>query len=107
MSIEDVVLVATVREDIRNNGSQTEIPRRIEATQARIAQATGDDIAPASLNSGLVVKKPVLVEAVTAGPGAEGDSDNGSRTAATSPEEDDKRGGDVSPNVVWLYNAND
>ncbi len=38
MRIEDVVLVATVREDIRNDGSKTEIPLRIEATQARIAQ---------------------------------------------------------------------
>ncbi|KAF8483730.1 hypothetical protein DFH94DRAFT_625730 [Russula ochroleuca] len=105
MNIEDVVLVATVREEIRNDSSQTEIPLRIKATQARITQGAGDDIGPASLKSETVVKKPVLVEAVTAGPVAEGDSDNSSKTAATSPEEDDKRGGDerlVSPSAVWL-----
>src|SRR6267154_50038 len=105
MRIEDVVLVATVREDIRNDGSKTEIPIRIEATQAKIAQNSGDVIGPASLKSVAVPKEPVLVEAVNAGPGAEGDSDNGSKTVATSPEEDnsDKRGSDehlVSPSAV-------
>jgi hypothetical protein len=37
MDIEDVVLVATVREDIRNHALQVdaaEIPRRVEAAQA-------------------------------------------------------------------------
>jgi hypothetical protein len=96
MRIEDVVLVATVREDIRDDGSKTEIPLRIEATQAKIAQTAGDVIGPAGLKSVAVPKEPVLVEAVNASPGAEGDSDNGSKTVATSPEEDnsDKRGGD-------------
>jgi hypothetical protein len=105
MRIEDVVLVATVREDIRDDGSKTEIPLRIEATQAKIAQTAGDVIGPAGLKSVAVPKEPVLVEAVNASPGAEGDSDNGSKTVATSPEEDnsDKRGGDehlVSPSAV-------
>jgi hypothetical protein len=38
MSTEGVVLVATLREDIRDDGSQTEIPLRIEATQAGIPE---------------------------------------------------------------------
>ena len=106
MRIEDVVLVATVREDIRDDSSKTEIPLRIEATQAKIAQAAGDVIGPTSLKSVAVSKVvPVLAEAVNAGPGAEGESDNGSKTVATSPEEDDsdKRGSDehlVSPSAV-------
>ncbi|KAF8504681.1 hypothetical protein F5888DRAFT_774347 [Russula emetica] len=105
MRIEDVVLVATVREDIHNDGTKTEIPLRIEATQTRIAQTAGDVIGPASLKSIAVPKAPVLAEAVNAGPVAEGDSDNGSKTVATSPEEDnsDKRGSDehlVSPSTV-------
>ena len=105
MSIEDVVLVATVREEVRNDSSKTEIPLRIKATQARIAQGAGDDIGLAGLKSETVAKKPVLVEAVTAGPVAEGDSENSSKTAATTPEDDDNRGGDerlVSPSAVWL-----
>jgi hypothetical protein len=102
MRIEDVVLVATVRENIRDDDSKTEIPLRIEATQARIAQTASDVIGPASLKNVTIPKEPVLAEAVIAGLGAEGDSDNGSKTVATSPEEDgsDKRGSDehlVSP----------
>ena len=96
MRIEDVVLVATVRENIRNDGSKTEIPHLIEVTQARIAQTGGDVIGPASWKSVAVSKEAVLAEAVNAGPGTEVDSDNGSKTVATSPEEDDsdKRGSD-------------
>ena len=96
MRIEDVVLVATVREDIRNDDSKTEIPLRIETTQARIAQSAGDVIGLTSLKSVAVSKEPVLAEAVSAGPAAEGDSDNSLKTVATSPEEDDsdKRGSD-------------
>jgi hypothetical protein len=102
MRIEDVVLVATVREDIRNDGSKTEIPHLIEVTQARIAQTGGDVIGPASWKSVAVPKEAVLAEAVNVGPATEVDSDNGSKTVATSPEEDDsdKRGSDehlVSP----------
>jgi hypothetical protein len=105
MRIEDVVLVATVREDIRNDGSKTEIPRLIEAAQTRIAQTAGDVIGAASWKSVVVPTEPVLAEAVDAGPGAEADSDNGSKTVAASPEkvDSDKRGSDehlVSPGAV-------
>lgn len=101
MRIEDVVLVATVREDIRNDGSMAEIQHLIEATQSRIAQTAGDVIGPASLKSVVVPKEPVLAEAVDVSP----DSDNGSKTVATLAEEDgsNKRGSDehlVSPSAV-------
>ena len=105
MSVEDIVLVATVREDIRNDASQTEIPLRIEAAKARISQHTGEDIGWASLKSRVVAKEPDVVEPVTPGPGAEADSDNSSKSAATLLEEDDKRGGDehlVGPTVQMM-----
>jgi len=110
MSIEDVVLVATVREDICNHGSRAEIPVLIEATQARIAHAAGDDTSPPSSKSRPSEKEePSSTEVVTAGPGAEGDSDSGSKTVATTlSEEDDKREGYehvVSPSVAWLSNG--
>ncbi|KAI9452807.1 hypothetical protein F5148DRAFT_1235268 [Russula earlei] len=85
MSIEDIVLVATVREDICHHGSQTEIPLRIETTKARIADAT-----PRIKVEG-AEKQPDLKGVVTTGSGAIGDSDSSSRTAATtSPEDGDK-----------------
>jgi len=104
MSIEDVVLVATVREDICNHGSRAEVPLLIETTQARIAHAAGDDIPPASSNNKAFEKEPDSTEVVVAGPGPEGGSESGSKTAATAPsEENDKRDGDeqsVSPSAV-------
>ena len=106
MSVEDIVLVATVREDIRNDSSHTEIPLRIQATQTRISQTTGEDIGWASLKSRVVAKEPVLAEAITARPEAEAESDNGSKTVATSPEEDDKHSTNehlVSPAVQMPF----
>jgi hypothetical protein len=104
MRIEDVVLVATVREDICNHGSRAEVPLLIETAQARIAHAVGDDIPPASSNIKASEKEPDPTEVVTAGTGPEGVSDSGSKTAATAPsEENDKREGDersVSPSAV-------
>ena len=95
MSIEDVVLVATVREDICNHGSRAEIPLLIETTQARIAHAAGDDVPPASSNNKASEKEPDSTDIVGAGPVPEGVSDSGSKTAATAPsDEDDKREGD-------------
>lgn len=92
MSIEDVVLVATVREDICNHGSRAEIPLLIETTQARIAHAAGDDVPPASSNNKASEKEPDSTDIVGAGPVPEGVSDSGSKTAATAPsDEDDKR----------------
>jgi hypothetical protein len=109
MSIEDVVLVATVREDICNNRAQAEIPRQIEATQAMLAHVAGNDILPAGFKSGASEKKLNSTEPVAAGQAAEGDSENGSKTAAaTSPAEDDKREGDghlVSSSGVWVVNG--
>jgi len=98
MSVEDIVLIATVREDICNHGSSTEIPLRIEETQARISEATRDDTFPASIRwrqGGEWKPDSIVAMAVTTAPGGEGDGDTGSKTAATtSPEEDRKDGGD-------------
>jgi len=105
MSVEDIVLVATVREDICNHGPRTEIPSRIKETQARISEATRGDTFPASKTwRGAVEWKPDSIVAVTTGPAVEADGDAGSKTAVTaSPEEDDKHGSDenlVSPKAV-------
>ena len=51
MNIEDIVLVATVREDIRSRNLEvdaTEIPRRVEAAQeGRLIYIDGVDVSPA------------------------------------------------------------
>jgi hypothetical protein len=55
MDIEDVVLVATVREDIRSRNLQVdaaEIPRRVEAAQA--GKPVHVDVSPAVPTSGAV-----------------------------------------------------
>jgi len=105
MSIEDVVLVATVREDICHHGSRAEIPLLIETTQARIARAVVEDIPLVSSKIRVAEKEPDSTEVVTAAPGAEGDSDSSSKTAATTLTEDDKHEGYehlVSPRTVCL-----
>ena len=104
MSIEDVVLVATVREDICNHSSRAEIPVLIEATQARIAHAAGDGTSPASSKSMPSEKEePGSTEVVTVSPAV---TDSGSKTAATtSSKEDDKRKDNehaVSQNLVYF-----
>jgi hypothetical protein len=57
MDIEDIVLVATVREDIRSRNLQVdaaEIPRRVEAAQAGKPVHDSVDVSPAVLTSGAV-----------------------------------------------------
>ena len=58
MDIEDVVLVATVREDIRTHELQVdaaEIPRRVEAMQAgKHVHVDSVDVSPAVPTSGAV-----------------------------------------------------
>jgi hypothetical protein len=58
MNIEDIVLVATVREDIRNNTLQVdaaEIPRRVEAAQAgRLVHVDSANVPSAIPTSGAV-----------------------------------------------------
>jgi hypothetical protein len=58
MDIEDVVLVATVREDIRNHALQVdavEIPRRVEAAQAgKLVHDDSAGVSPAVPKSGAV-----------------------------------------------------
>jgi hypothetical protein len=58
MDIEDVVLVATVREDIRTHALQVdaaEIPRRVEAAQAgKLVHVDSIDVSPAVPTSGAI-----------------------------------------------------
>jgi hypothetical protein len=62
MSIEDVVLVATVRDEIRSKKfafGAAEIERRIEATQVRmVAHVEGDDVSLVCSESGADEKAP-------------------------------------------------
>jgi hypothetical protein len=75
MNIEDVVLVATVREDIRNHTPQVnaaEIPRRVEAAQAlagKLAGIDGFDSPLAVPTSGAVgqVSSPVCQKRISKG----------------------------------------
>jgi hypothetical protein len=65
MDIEDVVLVATVREDIRSRNLQVdadEIPRRVEAAQAgKPVHIDGVDVSPAVPTSGAVERASSFV----------------------------------------------
>ena len=68
MDIEDVVLVATVREDIRSRNLQVdaaEIPRRVEAAQAgKPVHIDSVDVSPVVPTSG-TVEHPSSLEPVT------------------------------------------
>jgi hypothetical protein len=70
MDIEDVVLVATVREDIRNHALQVDVaetPRRVEAAQA------GKLVPPAVPTSGAVENASTLTGQKRASNGYESD----------------------------------
>jgi hypothetical protein len=62
MNIEDIVLVATVREDIRSRNLQVdaaEIPRRVEAAQAgKLVRMDSFDVPTAVSTSGAVGQAP-------------------------------------------------
>ena len=97
MSIEDVVLVATVREDIRNDtlpADVAEIPRRIEAAQADMLSGTaGNDSPIVGFKSGVTEQEPRSAAAVTLGEGAaEGICDKEAVPSLT--KEDDGHGSD-------------
>ena len=66
MDIEDVVLVATVREDIRSGNLQVdaaEIPRRVEASQAgKPVRIDSVDISPALPTNGAVEQASPFVD---------------------------------------------
>jgi len=66
MNIEDVVLVATVREDIRSHAVQVdaaEIPRRVEAAQAgKLVHVDGVGVSPAVPTSGFVEQASSFVD---------------------------------------------
>jgi hypothetical protein len=71
LSIEDVVLVATVRENIRNDTppvDAAEISRRIEVVRAEmLSSAAGDDSLPTRVKSGASKREPSTAVAVTFG----------------------------------------
>ena len=66
MDIEDVVLVATVREDIRSRNLRVnvaEIPRRVEAAQAgKPIDIDSVDVSPAASTSGAVGQESYSVD---------------------------------------------
>ncbi|KAH9067674.1 hypothetical protein EDB87DRAFT_19413 [Lactarius vividus] len=69
MDIEDVVLIATMREEIFRFGvSAAEIPRRVEAMQAEaLVRVAGDDMSLASSMSGATEQKPSPTVIATVG----------------------------------------
>ena len=75
LSIEDVVLVATVREHIHNDTSPVdaaEISRRIEVVRAdMLSSAAGDDSLPTRVKNGVSKREPSTVVAVTLDTGTE------------------------------------
>jgi hypothetical protein len=114
MIIEDVVVVATVREEIRSQRPSVDedgIEPLIEAAQARMAaHVASDDVSPAGSESGVVEKEPP--KEVATGNSAKEDSCNGTKeelAAITSEAVDasvhksDEHS--VSPCVVWLVNG--
>jgi hypothetical protein len=66
MDIEDVVLVATVREDIRTHALQVdtaEIPRRVEAAQAgKLVHVDSVDVSPAVPTNGAIEQASSFVD---------------------------------------------
>jgi len=95
MSIEDVVLVATVREEIRDNGLPVDIvtakiPRRVEVAQARmLGHVASDHVSPVESEKDVAKRE----QAVTS-PSTEAYSYDrtGKATEATAPEKVDGHG---------------
>jgi hypothetical protein len=90
MSVEDVVLVATVREHVRSKAIQvgvspTEISRRVEAMQAgMLVPAADDEVLPESPTSRTGEEKPGSMY-VTTSPGLEERCSNSSKAAVIEP----------------------
>jgi hypothetical protein len=119
MSIEDVVVVATVREEVRDDNklpvNTARISRRIEAAQLRMlgrCHKASDDDSLVDLGKDVAEKglrKEPPKQAVT-GPNAEGNSYDRTEKEAVAtgpPENTDVRGGhgneySVSPSPNWL-----
>jgi hypothetical protein len=88
MDIEDVVLVATVREDIRNHALQVdgaEIPRRVKAAQAgKLVHDDSVGVSPAVPTSGAVEQASSSVD----------------QKRASKGQDTDQRGGEVAVSLV-------
>jgi len=113
MSIEDVVIVATVREEVRDNKlpvNTASISRRIEAAQnrmfARWNEASDDDDSLVDLGKDVAEKGPRKGprKQAVAGPSAEGNSYDPTEkeAVATPPEKADGRGSHGSEHLVCL-----
>jgi hypothetical protein len=98
MSIEDVMLIATVREEIRSLRPFVEIERRIEAAQLDMAfHVKNDDVSSGGSESGAAERE--LPKEAMAGTGAKADSYNGTKEVVV-PKTVDIHGSDehqVSP----------
>ncbi len=90
MNIEDVVLVATVREDIRDHVLQVhaaEIPRRVEAAQAgKLVRIGSADISPAIQTNGAVERTSSLMGQKRTSKGCESDGEASVSPAALNLE---------------------
>jgi hypothetical protein len=110
MSIEDVVLIATVREEIRKLGSffnKVGIERRIEAARVRMVDGASDDASSVCSESGAAEKEPPKEAVTGTGANLKADSYNSTKEVAvaiTSKALDTQGSNEhpVSPCVVWL-----
>jgi hypothetical protein len=110
LSIEDIVLIATVREEIRVGPffDMAGIERRIEAAQLRLVDVASDDLSSVFPES-KVAEKESPKEAVTC-TGAKADSYNGTEEVAVAitSKAADIQGSDehpVSPCLARLVNG--
>ncbi len=106
MRIEDVVLVATVREEIRNRRPHdtAEIKRRIEAAQVRmVAHVADDKDNPVSSESEADEREPPKEAVTGTRTGAKADSYNGAKevAVATTSKVVDRHGDEHSVSRVW------
>lgn len=110
MDMEDVVLVATVREEIRTRGPfvDTTIKDRIQAAQDRMVAhlANDDDFA---VDSESEADEKVPLKGAVTGIGAKADSYNGTKNTAVAilPKVVDGHGSgepSVSPCALWPEN---
>jgi hypothetical protein len=106
MRIEDVVLVTTVREEIRDRRPHdtAEIKRRIEGAQVRMVVHVADDKDdPISSESEADEREPPKEAATGTSTGAKADSYNGTKevAVATTSKVVDRHGDEHSVSRVW------
>lgn len=114
MSIEDVVLVATVREEIRDNGLPVDtvtakIPWRVQVAQARmLGHVASNDVSPVKSEKDAAEKEQAVANSSTEADRYDG---TGKATVANPPETPEKVDGHgshehlVSQCVIWSVNS--